>query len=98
MLTVVAEDAARREDVSPLDGVMREGARRMLTAMLEAEVDACLAELASEDDEPGRRLVMRDGHTQARKVMTGPARYRYGRPGSPSASSQDRASVSGSGR
>ena len=51
VLTVVAEDAARREDVSPLDGVMREGARRILTAMLEAEVDAYLAELASEDDE-----------------------------------------------
>ena len=55
VLTVVAEDGARREDVSLLDDVVREGARRMLTAMLEAEVDAYLAELASEDDERGRR-------------------------------------------
>jgi hypothetical protein len=56
VLTVVAEDGARREDVSLLDDVVREGARRMLTAALEAEVDAYLAELAGErDGETGRR-------------------------------------------
>jgi Transposase, Mutator family len=70
VLTVVAEDGARREDVSLLDDVVREGARRMLAAALEAEVDACLAELADERDERGRRLVVRNGYAQPREVMT----------------------------
>ena len=71
MLTVVAEDGARREGVSLLDDIVREGARRMLTAALEAEVDAYLAELASERDERGRRLVVRNGHAAPRQVLTG---------------------------
>jgi putative transposase len=70
VLTVVAEDGARREDVSLLDEVVREGARRMLAAALEAEVDAYLAELAGERDERGRRLVVRNGHAEPRQVMT----------------------------
>jgi putative transposase len=70
VLTVVAEDGARREGVSLLDEVVREGARRMLAAALEAEVDAYLAELAGERDERGRRLVVRNGHAQPREVMT----------------------------
>ena len=70
MLTVVAEDGSRREDVSLLDDVVREGARRMLAAALEAEVDTYLAELAGERDERGRRLVVRNGHAQSREVMT----------------------------
>ena len=70
MLTVVAEDGARRVGVSLLDEVVREGARRMLAAALEAEVDAYLAELAGERDEWGRRLVVRNGHAEPRQVMT----------------------------
>ncbi len=66
MLTVVAEDGARRDGVSLLDEVVREGARRMLAAALEAEVDAYLAELAAERDERGRRLVVRNGHAEPR--------------------------------
>ncbi|MEW2386520.1 IS256 family transposase [Micromonospora sp. NPDC047707] len=71
MLTVVAEDGQRRDGVSLLDEVVREGARRMLAAALEAEVDAYLAELANERDERGRRLVVRNGHAQPRQVTTG---------------------------
>ncbi len=70
MLTVVAEDGARREDVSLLDDVVREGARRMLAAALEAEVDAYLAAHAAERDEHGRRLVVRNGHARERQVTT----------------------------
>ncbi|MEO3929745.1 IS256 family transposase [Micromonosporaceae bacterium B7E4] len=70
MLTVAAEDGQRRDGVSLLDEVVHEGARRMLAAALEAEVDAYLTELASERDERGRRLVVRNGHAQARHVMT----------------------------
>jgi putative transposase len=70
VLTVVAEDGARRDGVFLLDEVVREGARRMLAAALEAEVDSYLAELAAERDERGRRLVVRNGHAQPREVMT----------------------------
>jgi putative transposase len=71
VLTVAAEDGQRREDVSLLDDIVREGARRMLAAVLEAEVDAYLAELADERDERSRRLVVRNGHAAPRQVCTG---------------------------
>jgi transposase-like protein len=53
-----------------IDEIVREGARRMLTAALEAEVNSYIAELAGERDESGRRLVVRNGHHQPRKVTT----------------------------
>jgi putative transposase len=56
--------------VSLLDDIVREGARRMLAAALEAEVDAYLSDLAHERDEQGRRLVVRNGHARPREVMT----------------------------
>lgn len=42
----------------------------MLTAALEAEVNAYIAELADQRDERGRRLVVRNGYHQPRKVTT----------------------------
>ena len=42
----------------------------MLTAALEAEVDAYLAELSQKRDDRGRLLVVRNGHAQPREVMT----------------------------
>jgi putative transposase len=53
-----------------LDEIVREGARRLLTAALEAEVDAYLAELVDQRDERGRRLVVRNGHAEPRQVTT----------------------------
>jgi putative transposase len=70
MLSVVNEDAARAEGRSMLDEICRDGARAMLAAALEAEVDAYLAELSSERDEHGRRLVRRNGHARARTIQT----------------------------
>jgi putative transposase len=70
VLTVVASDGERVQGVSLLDDIVREGARRMLTAALEAEVDAYLADLAAERDERGRKLVVRNGYHQPREVMT----------------------------
>ncbi len=58
MLGVVSEDGTT-ETGSLIDEIVREGARRMLTAALEAEVDGCIAELAGQRDETGRRLVVR---------------------------------------
>ncbi len=57
MLKVVEDAAAREELAAGLDGIVREGARRMLAAALEAEVEAYLAAHLGERDEAGRRLV-----------------------------------------
>jgi putative transposase len=59
LLTVVNDDGSTR-DGSLIDEIVREGARRMLAAALEAEVDAYIAELISERDEQGHRLVVRN--------------------------------------
>lgn len=47
MLGVVSEDGTT-ETGSLIDEIVREGARRMLTAALEAEVDGYIAELAGQ--------------------------------------------------
>ncbi|MEU6054509.1 IS256 family transposase [Streptomyces xanthochromogenes] len=69
MLSVVTEDGAT-ETGSLLDDIVSEGARRMLAAALEAEVDQYIAELAGERDEQGRRLVVRNGRHRVRQVTT----------------------------
>jgi transposase-like protein len=55
---------------SLIDEIVRDGARRMLAAALEAEVAAYIAAHADERDEDGRRLVVRNGHAVARQVLT----------------------------
>jgi transposase-like protein len=70
VLSVVNVDGTTANGSSLIDEIVREGARRMLAAALEAEVDAYIAELADEKDERGRRLVVRNGHHQPRKVTT----------------------------
>ncbi|PZH00307.1 IS256 family transposase [Streptomyces sp. NTH33] len=70
MLTVVNEDGSTPSGSSLLDEIVREGARRMLAAALEAEVNAYIAELADERDATGRRLVVRNGYHQPRQVTT----------------------------
>lgn len=70
MLTVVNEDGTTPSGSSLLDEIVREGARRMLAAALEAEVNAYIAELAEERDGEGRRLVVRNGYHQPRQVTT----------------------------
>ncbi|MEU2133964.1 IS256 family transposase [Streptomyces sp. NPDC018352] len=69
MLSVVNADGST-ETGSLIDDIVREGARRMLAAALEAEVNAYIAELADQRDESGRRLVVRNGYHQPRKVTT----------------------------
>ena len=70
MLTVVPEVAGSEGGSSLIDEIVRDGARRMLAAALEAEVDAYLAQFAGERDEAGRRLVVRNGHAKPRQVTT----------------------------
>jgi putative transposase len=55
---------------SLIDEIVREGARRMLAAALEAEVAAYIAAHADELDERGRRLVVRNGRAEPRLVLT----------------------------
>ena len=59
------------ESRSALDGILQEGARRMLQKAIEAEVAAYIeahAHLLSED---GRRKVVRNGHLPARELQSG---------------------------
>ena len=71
MLRVVTDGQGDAEVRSTLDEIVAEGARRMLAAALEAEVDAYITALADERDEAGRRLVVRNGHAVERSVVTG---------------------------
>ncbi|MFJ8691934.1 IS256 family transposase [Streptomyces roseolilacinus] len=69
MLSVVNEDGTTHGG-SLMDDIVCEGARRMLAAALEAEVNHYAAELTGERDEAGRRLVVRNGHHRERTVTT----------------------------
>src|SRR6266567_1615760 len=55
---------------SLIDEIVRDGARRMLAAALEAEVAAYIATHADQLDERGRRLVVRNGRAEPRQVLT----------------------------
>ncbi len=78
MLTVVNPEGSTPTDpvadagsaTSVIDEIVRDGARRMLAAALEAEVAAYIAAHADQFDEHGRRLVVRNGHAQPRQVLT----------------------------
>ena len=75
MFTVVPGDGSGHESgkggsSSLIDEIVREGARRMLAEALRAEVDAYISAFASERDEAGRRLVVRNGYHQSREVLT----------------------------
>ncbi|MFF7238182.1 IS256 family transposase [Streptomyces collinus] len=69
MLSAVTAEGST-ESGSLIDEIVREGARRMLVAALEAEVNQYIAELAAERDERGHRLVVRNGHHRPRAVVT----------------------------
>lgn len=62
---------ANFEARSPLDELVREGARRMLQAAIDAEVADFLAAHADRLDDQGRRLVVRNGSLPAREILTG---------------------------
>jgi putative transposase len=71
MLRVHVDEVAGAELASSLDAIVAEGARRMLVAALEAEVDLYVSYLVDEVDEYGHRLVVRNGHAEARSLVTG---------------------------
>jgi len=64
------EEAAVAAGGSLLDEIVRDGARQMLAAALQAEVVAYVEAFADEVDAEGRRLVVRNGYHQPREVST----------------------------
>lgn len=70
MLRVLTDDDAHGELTCGLDEIVREGARRMLVAALEAEVDGYVSAFVDQVDERGHRLVTRNGHAEARTITT----------------------------
>ena len=74
MLKVVHDTDAPNEDGtaggSLLDEIVRDGARAMLAAALQAEVAAYIDAHLGEVDENGYRLVVRNGYHGAREVLT----------------------------
>lgn len=56
---------------SPLDEIVREGARRMLQSAIDAEVGAFVEKHAHRRDERGRRQVVKNGSLPEREILTG---------------------------
>jgi putative transposase len=71
MLRVHVDEVAGAELSAGLDAIVAEGARRMLVAALEAEVEAYVSSHAEVLDENGHRLVVRNGHAEPRSIVTG---------------------------
>jgi len=59
------------EPVSLLDQLVRDGARKMLAAALQAEVAAYIEQFADVRGDDGHRLVVRNGYHDERAVVTG---------------------------
>lgn len=72
MLTVVHENHQSDDGGgrSLLDEIVRDGARKMLAAALQAEVSAYIDQFADHLDENGRRQVVRNGYHHERDVLT----------------------------
>src|SRR6185437_792103 len=71
MLRIVASEQAEQDVLKlDLDGLVHEGARRMLLAALKAEVDEYVSAHADHRDEDGHALVVRNGVAEPRKVTT----------------------------
>ena len=72
--TVAVSICQQESSRSVLDGLVQEGARQMLQAALEAEVDAFLEGYQDRRDAHRRRLVIRNGYAPAREILTGAGR------------------------
>jgi transposase-like protein len=63
-----------------LDDLAREGARRMIAAALEVEVEQYVASFVDEVDEDGKRLVVRNGRAKERGLTVGSGTMRLRAP------------------
>jgi transposase-like protein len=57
--------------VPVIDDILRDGARRALQSAIEREVQEYIERNKTQVDEQGRRLVVRNGHQPARKILSG---------------------------
>ncbi len=73
-------DDAREEIELTLDDLAREGARRMIAAALEAEVEQYVGSLVEEIDARGHRLVRRNGKAKERRLTVGSGTVRLRAP------------------
>jgi ATP-dependent helicase YprA (DUF1998 family) len=87
MLRVHVEEAASAELSAGLDAIVAEGARRMLAAALEAEVDAYVSSLTDERDEQGIAWWCATGTPKSDRWSPGREVSRCGRQGSMTAGS-----------
>ena len=55
----------------PVTDLLRQGARRLLKAALEAEIEAFLEQYRDATDDKGRRRVVRNGYLPEREIETG---------------------------
>lgn len=69
------------DDKSPLDELVREGARRMIQAAIDSEVESFIERHSGHVDELGRRLVVKNGSLPTREILTGagPVEIKQGR-------------------
>ncbi len=65
------QDVVSIHEPSPLDQLLRDGAREMLMTAVEAEVAAYIEAQQHEVDERGRRLVVRNGQARERTLVSG---------------------------
>jgi putative transposase len=80
MRNVVQDEAWKEGMRATLDELAREGARRMIAAALEIEVDEYVRRFAEERDEGGRAKVVRNGRGKERTVTMGAGTVRLKSP------------------
>ncbi len=61
----------KEETKSLLEEIIREGARKLLQAAIEQEVDEFISSFSDKKDEKGRRMVVRNGYLPERSILTG---------------------------
>jgi transposase-like protein len=79
-MTKLAEDQAGVPVENVLEGLLREGARRLLEQAIALEVDEYITRHAHETDEEGHRMVVRNGSLPERELLTGIGRVKVKQP------------------
>ena len=69
--SIKIEMPEKNEVKSVLDEIVRQGAQRMLKAMLKEEVEGFCQKHEDKQDESGHRLIVRNGYQKARTLVTG---------------------------
>jgi transposase-like protein len=64
-------DLKKPEIDDPITDILRQGARQLLTAALEAEIDSFLEQYQGRENGPGIRRVVRNGYHAEREIQTG---------------------------